>query len=138
MPSSVICTKLYYCNILYIRIYICICIYIFICIYIYIYIYISDSQIVHHNPCFNLYTSFDNQGSEINKNDIFLRFDILSFTKTFFLCVCGSLQQHISKTMMKIQMVFYFSTIWGTQYKKDQKYPKMSKEEEGPTHSLLQ
>ena len=37
---------------------------------------------------FNLFTlhhnSFDNQGSEINKNDIFdifLRFDILSFTK---------------------------------------------------------
>ena len=47
------------------------------------------SQIVHHNPCFNLFVlynnSFDNQGSEINKNDIFLRFDILSFTKTFFL-----------------------------------------------------
>ena len=43
-------------------------------IYIYIYIYIYDSQIVHHNPCFNLFilynNSFDNQGSEINKNDI--------------------------------------------------------------------
>ena len=53
---------------------------------IYIYIY---TQIVHHNPCFNLFilhnNSFDNQGSEINKNDIFLRFDILSFIKTFFL-----------------------------------------------------
>ena len=40
----------------------------------------------HHNPCFNLFTlhnnSFDNQGSEINENDIFFsRFDILSFTK---------------------------------------------------------
>ena len=38
---------------------------------------------------FNLFVlnnnSFDNQGSEINKNDIFLRFDILSFTKSFFL-----------------------------------------------------
>ena len=48
-----------------------------------------DSQIVHHNPCFNLfilhYIPFDSQGSEINKNDIFLRFDILSFTNTFFL-----------------------------------------------------
>ena len=57
--------------------------------YIYIHIYIYDSQIVHHNPCFNLFilhsNPFDNQGSEINKNDIFLRFDILSFTKTFFL-----------------------------------------------------
>ena len=47
------------------------------------------SQIVYHNPCFNLFilhnNSFDNQGSEINKNDIFLRFDILSFTKNFLL-----------------------------------------------------
>ena len=45
----------------------CICIYIYIC-----------SQIVHHNPCFNLFllhnNSFDNQGNEINKTDIFLRF----------------------------------------------------------------
>ena len=51
--------------------------------YIYIYVYIYDGQIVHHNPCFNLFilhnTPFDNQGSEINKNDIFLRFDILSY-----------------------------------------------------------
>ena len=58
--------------------------------HIYIYIsYIYDSQIEHHNSCFNLFmlhsNPFDNQGSEINKNDIFLRFDILSFTKTFFL-----------------------------------------------------
>ena len=58
-------------------------------VYIYIYIYICDSQTVHYNPCFNLFIlhniPFDNQRSEINKNDIFLRFDILSFTKTFFL-----------------------------------------------------
>ena len=44
-------------------------------IYTYIYIYIYNNQIVHHNPCFNLFilhnNSFDNQGSEINKNDIF-------------------------------------------------------------------
>ena len=37
----------------------------------YIYIYIYDSQIVHHNPCFNLFilhsNPFDNQGSQINK-----------------------------------------------------------------------
>ena len=50
---------------------------------------IYDSQIVHHNPCFNSFilhnNLFDNQGSEINKNDIFLRFDILPVTKTFFL-----------------------------------------------------
>ena len=48
-----------------------------------LYIFIYDSQIVHHNPCFNLFilhnVSFDNQGNEINKNDIFLRFDILTF-----------------------------------------------------------
>ena len=51
------------------------------------YIYIHDSQIVHHNPCFNLFilhsNQFDNQGSKINKIDIFLCFDILSFTKSF-------------------------------------------------------
>ena len=55
----------------------------------YIYIYIYYSQIVHRNPCFNLFIlhniPFDNQGGEINKNDIFLRFDILSFAKNFFL-----------------------------------------------------
>ena len=43
--------------------------------YIYIYIYVYDSQIVPHNPSFNLFilhsNPFDNQGSEINKNDIF-------------------------------------------------------------------
>ena len=56
---------------------------------VYIYIYVYDSQIVHNNPCFNLFIlhniPFDSQGSEINKNNIFLHFDILSFTKTFFL-----------------------------------------------------
>ena len=35
---------------------------------------------MHHNPCFNLFilhsNPFDNQGSEISKNDMFLRFDI--------------------------------------------------------------
>ena len=39
------------------------------------YVNIYDSQIVHHNACFNLFilhkNSFDNQRSEINKNDIF-------------------------------------------------------------------
>ena len=75
---------------IYIYIYICIYIYIIYIIYdIYIYIYIYDSQIVQHNPCFNsfilLHIPFDNRGSEIHKNDIFLRFFILSITKTFFL-----------------------------------------------------
>ena len=50
------------------------------------YFNVYDSQIVHHNPCFNLFilhnNLFDNQGSEINKNDIFLRFDI-AFYKNF-------------------------------------------------------
>ena len=39
------------------------------------------------NPCFSLsilHNSFNNQGSKINKNNIFLSFDIFSFTKTFF------------------------------------------------------
>ena len=52
-----------------------------------VYIYIYDSQIVQHNPSFNLLilynNSFDNQGSEIN-NNIFSK-TFLSFTKTFFL-----------------------------------------------------
>ena len=52
--------------------------------------YIYDSQIVHYNPCFNLFilhnNSFDNQGSKINKNDVSrLRFNIKSFMKTLFL-----------------------------------------------------
>ena len=46
----------------------------YIYIYIYIYIYLKV-QTVHHNPCFNLFmlhsNPFDNQGSEINKNEIF-------------------------------------------------------------------
>ena len=46
--------------------------------YDHLYIYTYDSQIVHHNPCFNLFilhnNSFDNQGREINKNEIFFMF----------------------------------------------------------------
>lgn len=42
-----------------------------------------DNQIVQNNPCFNLSKSsnnlFHNQGSKINKTDIFFRFDILVF-----------------------------------------------------------
>ena len=45
----------------------------------------------YHNPCFNVFilhnNSFDNHGSQINKNDkndIFLRFDILYVTKEVF------------------------------------------------------
>ena len=50
------------------------------------YVYVYDSQIVHNNPCLNLFilhdNSFDNQESEINKNDIFLCFDILHILTT--------------------------------------------------------
>ena len=46
----------------------------------------SESQIVHQNPCFNLFilhnNSFDNEGNETNKNGIFLRYDTLSFIIT--------------------------------------------------------
>ena len=57
----------------------------YICDIIYIYIY--DSQIVHHNPRFNLFilhnNSFDNQGSKINKNDIFFTFRHTILYKNF-------------------------------------------------------
>ena len=46
-------------------------------IYRKIYSLYSFNLIILHN------NSFDNQGSEINKNDFFLRFDKLSFTKIF-------------------------------------------------------
>ena len=45
----------------------------------YIYIYICINVFILHNH------SFDNQGSDINKNDIFLRFDKLSFAKTLYI-----------------------------------------------------
>ena len=78
----------------FIYIYIYIYIYTYKHIYIYKYIYIIyiwciyDNQIVHHDPCLNLFilhNSFDDQGNEINKNDIFLCFYIMYFTKTTFL-----------------------------------------------------
>ena len=66
---------------------------------------------MHHNPCFNLFIlhniPFDNQGSEINKNDIFLRFDILSFTKSFFLLQVKKMEKfpYISMVNFKISLV---------------------------------
>ena len=43
--------------------------------YMSMYIYIYDSQIVHHNTCFDLFilrnNSFDNQGSEMKKKTTF-------------------------------------------------------------------
>ena len=51
--------------------------------------FIYHNQIVHHKLCFNLFilhnNLFGNQRTEKSKNDIFVRFDVLSFTKTFFL-----------------------------------------------------
>ena len=48
-----------------------------------------DSQIVYHNPCFDLIllrnNSFDNQASKINKNDIFVRFDFQLFPHFHFI-----------------------------------------------------
>ena len=53
---------------------------------------IYDSQIVHHNPYLNLYilhnNSFDNQGGEMNKNDISLRCDIYCLLHTVFIYTC--------------------------------------------------
>ena len=49
-------------------------------------IYIYDSQIVHHNPCFNLFILLNNsfnQGSEINKKRHFLCLNILFRTINF-------------------------------------------------------
>ena len=63
--------------------------------FIYIYIYI-----MHHNLCFNLFilhNSFDNQGSKIIKKNTLLRFHILSFMKTFFLCIYTYIHIHSYK-----------------------------------------
>ena len=55
----------------------------------YIILYIYDNRIVHHNRCFQfilyfIIIHFDNQRSDINKNDIFLQFSTyVSFTKNF-------------------------------------------------------
>ena len=52
-------------------------------IYIVIYMIIKQCNIILVSILHN--KLFHNQGSEKNKNDIFLRFHILSFKKTFFL-----------------------------------------------------
>ena len=49
--------------------------------------FIYYNQIVHHKPCFNLSilhnNLFDNQGSKINKNDIFCTFRHTVFHENF-------------------------------------------------------
>ena len=51
------------------------------------YIYIYDSQIVHHNTCFDLFilrnNSFDNQGSEMKKKRHFFTFRHTVFYQNF-------------------------------------------------------
>ena len=72
------------------NIYVYKCIYVYMFIVIHVYICINDIQIVYHNPCFSLFififhnNKFDNQVRQ-TKATFFLRFDILSFTKTLFL-----------------------------------------------------
>ena len=64
-------------------------------LFIYIILHVLDNQIVHHNPCFNLfilhYNSFRGQESKINNN---LRFEILSFAKTFSMLHVIIYKQH--------------------------------------------
>ena len=77
-----------------IYVYICMCIYIYVIdTYMYIYTHIYNSQIVHHNPCFNLFilhkNLFDNQGSEINENDIFYvsTYCLLQKLSSYYQCI---------------------------------------------------
>ena len=89
---------------MYMYIYIHIYVYIYIIYIIYIYIWKSNSDL-----CFNLFilhnNSFDNQGSEINKNDIFLRFDRLPFTARLKLSEAAELSSGfspVSGTLFKL------------------------------------
>ena len=67
--------------------------------------------------CIFLYTFniFDNQGSKVNKNDIFLRFDILSFRKTFFqLQITDSINLHLA--IIALVLDFFHNDITHTDY----------------------
>ena len=79
---------MYICTyILYIYIYTYIYVHLYVYIYIYIYIHIYDSQIVHHNTCFDLFilrnNSFDNQRSEMKKKRHFFTFRRTVFYQNF-------------------------------------------------------
>ena len=73
--------------------------------------FIYHNQIVHHKPCFNLFilhnNLFDNQGSEINKNDIFCTFRHTVFYEIFLPTLLYSLSLSIhalqSSTQTKIK-----------------------------------
>ena len=61
---------------------------------------LSNSQIVHHNPCFNVFifhkNSFDNQWNEMNEHNSFLRFHILSLpTHTYIYYISISISIYI-------------------------------------------
>ena len=64
--------------------------------------YVCIYQYIHTYPCFNLFilhnNSFDNQGSEINENNLFFTFRHISFTKTFFLLHIQKIYMHINIT----------------------------------------
>ena len=57
------------------------------------------NQMVHHKSCFNLFIPhnnlFDNQGSEINKNDIFCVFRHTVFYENFLPTLLYSFSLHI-------------------------------------------
>ena len=60
--------------------------------WIYIWKYMHENQILHHNPSsklFMLYNSFDNQGSKINKDDIFFFFLRSSIRKLLSYYTCN-------------------------------------------------
>ena len=107
---------------IYIYIYIYMYMYIYIHIYVYIYniyniyIYIWKSN---SDLCFNLFilhnNSFDNQGSEINKNDIFLRFDRLPFTARLKLSEAAELSSGfspVSGTLFKLILLKIHSFLY--------------------------
>ena len=73
------------------------------------------NQIVHHKPSFNLFTLycnnlFDNQGSEINKNDIFCTFRHTAFYENFLptLLYSPSLYIYIIYIMYIIYILLYY------------------------------
>ena len=69
-------------------------------------------HIVNHNPCFNLFIlhniSFDHQGSEINKNDIFFMFQHTVFYKNF-LPTTHSINVHLAINLAIIALVLDFA-----------------------------
>ena len=71
--------------------------------------YICDSQIVHHNPCFNLFilhkNLFDNQGSEIDENEIFYvsTYCLLQKLYSYYQCI-------LKRPILKLLLFFDYLT----------------------------